>query len=122
MVQDGKGSENRIQEKKFRAGRIRKQIHSHRGQRQDAEESLRILEPYGLRLTDAAHAIVERLQKALKSETVKDAIARMINEQRARYQRDNISKRHFRNIHGNRQSIIERVRGIFLERVDGGED
>jgi integrase len=64
-------------------------------QRQDAEESLRILEPYGLRLTDAAHAIVERLQKALKSETVKDAIARMINEQRARYQRDNISKRHF---------------------------
>jgi|SRR5271165_712165 len=63
-------------------------------QRQDAEESLRILEPYGLRLTDAAHAVVERLKAALKSEMVKDAIARMINEQRARYQRDNISKRH----------------------------
>jgi hypothetical protein len=43
-------------------------------QRHDAEEALQILAPYSLTLVDAAAAVVARLQAAMETGSVKDAM------------------------------------------------
>ena len=65
-------------------------------QRHDAEEALQILAPYSLTLCDAAGAVVSRLQAALETGTVRDAVEKSVSTYRAHHQRDNISDRHAR--------------------------
>jgi hypothetical protein len=65
-------------------------------QRHDAEEALRILAPYSLTLCDAAAAVVSRLQAALETGSVKDAVEKSVATYKAHHQRDNISARHLK--------------------------
>src|SRR5271165_505899 len=65
-------------------------------QRQDAEEALQILAPYSLKLVDAAAAVVARLQAALETGSVKDAVEKAVAGYKAQHARDNISDRHLK--------------------------
>jgi integrase len=76
-------------------------------QRQDAEEALQILAPYSLTLCDAANATVFRLQAALKSSSVKDAVEKAVATYRAHHQRDNISARHVKTFVGIANRLIK---------------
>jgi integrase len=64
-------------------------------QRAQAEEAIRILEPYSLTLVDAANAVVGRLQAASKSITVAELVERATELHNSLLSRDEISLRHF---------------------------
>ena len=64
-------------------------------QRNQAEEAMRILEPWGLTLVDAAIAVVERLQSASQSITIAELIERATEHHKSLLSRDEISSRHF---------------------------
>jgi integrase len=64
-------------------------------QRNQAEEAMRILEPWGLTLVDAAVAVVERLQSASQSITIAELIERATEHHKSLLSRDEISPRHF---------------------------
>jgi integrase len=63
---------------------------------QDAEEALQILAPYSLTLVDAAAAVVDRLQAAMETGYVKDAVEKSVSNYKAQHARDNISDRHLK--------------------------
>jgi len=66
-------------------------------EKHQAEEAIQLLRPYGLTLVDAANAVVQRLQNALNSITVKELAERAIDNEQARFERNEISAKHLKN-------------------------